>query len=144
MYNVVCTYLLNCHFGRKPKLYIPSTLNIDLILWHTQLIVCAQDIKSWFKSWVIHFTFQAYTQPHTLNCICVSLFKFHTWILEQFFRCPKRLALPRHTKVFFFSLMYFYFHEHTTFLITIWNIYIKISPQHSSRIYFLVEHMQAR
>jgi hypothetical protein len=23
------------------KLYIPSTLNIDLILWHTQLIVCA-------------------------------------------------------------------------------------------------------
>ena len=28
-------------FGRSPKLYIPSTLNIDLILWHTQLIVCA-------------------------------------------------------------------------------------------------------
>ena len=25
----------------KPKLYIPSTLYIDLILWHTQLIVCA-------------------------------------------------------------------------------------------------------
>ena len=25
----------------KSKLYIPSTLNIDLILWHTQLIVCA-------------------------------------------------------------------------------------------------------
>ena len=24
-----------------PKLYIASTLNIDLILWHTQLIVCA-------------------------------------------------------------------------------------------------------
>ena len=24
-----------------PKLYILSTLNIDLILWHTQLIVCA-------------------------------------------------------------------------------------------------------
>ena len=23
------------------KLYIPSTLNIDFILWHTQLIVCA-------------------------------------------------------------------------------------------------------
>ena len=23
------------------KLYIPSTLNIDLILWHTQLNVCA-------------------------------------------------------------------------------------------------------
>ena len=25
----------------RSKLYIPSTLNIDLILWHTQLIVCA-------------------------------------------------------------------------------------------------------
>ena len=24
-----------------PKLYIPSTLNIDLMLWHTKLIVCA-------------------------------------------------------------------------------------------------------
>ena len=24
-----------------PKLYIPSTLNIDFIQWHTQLIVCA-------------------------------------------------------------------------------------------------------
>ena len=28
-------------FRLKPKSYIPSTLNIDLILWHTQLIVCA-------------------------------------------------------------------------------------------------------
>ena len=28
-------------FYLYPKLYIPSTLNIDLILWHTQLIVCA-------------------------------------------------------------------------------------------------------
>ena len=24
-----------------PKLYIPSTLNIDYLHWHTQLIVCA-------------------------------------------------------------------------------------------------------
>ena len=31
------------HFKTMPtsKLYIPSTLNIGLILWHTQLIVCA-------------------------------------------------------------------------------------------------------
>ena len=59
------------------KLYIPSALNIGLILWHTQLNVCAENVKSWIKSWVIYFTFQAYTLPHTLNCICVSLFKFH-------------------------------------------------------------------
>ena len=26
-----------------PKLYIPSTLNIDLIMWHKQLIVCAEN-----------------------------------------------------------------------------------------------------
>ena len=32
------------------KLYIPSTLNIDHLLWHTQLIVCAENVKSWFKS----------------------------------------------------------------------------------------------
>ena len=35
----------------KPKLYIPSNLNID------QLIVCAENVKSWFKSWVFPFTF---------------------------------------------------------------------------------------
>ena len=29
-------------FTFRPKLYIPSTLNIDLILWHTRLIVCAK------------------------------------------------------------------------------------------------------
>ena len=28
-------------FSIPPKLYIPSTLNIGLILWHTQLNVCA-------------------------------------------------------------------------------------------------------
>ena len=26
---------------RRPKSYIPSTLNTDYLLWHTQLIVCA-------------------------------------------------------------------------------------------------------
>ena len=37
-------------FWRSPKLYIPSILNIDLILRQTQLIVCAENVKSWFKS----------------------------------------------------------------------------------------------
>ena len=53
----------------KAYLYIPSTLNIDLILWHTKLIVCAENVKPWFKSWVFPFTFQAYILPHTLNFI---------------------------------------------------------------------------
>ena len=61
----------------EPKLYTPSTLNIDLILWHTQFIVCAENIKPWFKSGVFPFTFQAYILSHTLNCTCVSLFEFH-------------------------------------------------------------------
>ena len=64
-------------FILQAKLYIPSTLNIELILWHTQLIVCAENVKSWFKSWVFPFTFQAYILPHTLNCMSVGLFKFH-------------------------------------------------------------------
>ena len=34
-YNVLLALVLHT------KLYIPSTLNIDLILWHTQLIVYA-------------------------------------------------------------------------------------------------------
>ena len=68
----------------QSKLHIPSTLNIDLILWHTQLIVCAENVKSWSQSWFIAFTFQAYTLPHSLNCMYVSLFKFHIWILKQF------------------------------------------------------------
>ena len=35
----------NSRSSYSPKLYIPSTLNIDLMLWHTQLIVCA--VKCW-------------------------------------------------------------------------------------------------
>ena len=80
----------------RPKIYIPSTLNIDLILWHTQLNVCAENVKSWFKSWfkswLNSFFFRAYTQPQTLNCICDSLFAFHIWILKQF---EAVLSLPK-------------------------------------------------
>ena len=61
----------------RSKLHTPSTLNIDLILWHTKLVVCAENVTSWFKSWGFPFTFQAYTLPHTLNSMCVSLSEFH-------------------------------------------------------------------
>ena len=33
----------------------------------TQLIGCAENVKSW----VFPFTVQAYILPHTLNCVCV-------------------------------------------------------------------------
>ena len=68
----------------NPKLYAPSTPNIDLIQWHTQLNVCA---VKWLTHAFIHdfhFTFQAYTLTHTLNGMFVSLFKFNTWNLKQF------------------------------------------------------------
>ena len=113
-----------CWIGGDQKLYIPSTLNIDLILWHTQLIVCAENVKSWFKSLVFPLTFQAYILPHTLNCMCVSLFKFHILILEQFKCCPKRPALPTHIKVWvsfeLFGALYMCIsasHVHNTYVI---------------------------
>ena len=60
-------------------LYTPNTLNIDLILLQTQLILCAENVKSWLKSWLFPFTFQAYILPHTLNYMRVSLFEFRIW-----------------------------------------------------------------
>ena len=47
-----------------------------------------------FKSWIYPFTFQAHILPHTLTCICVSLFKFQILILKQFQHCPKQAFLP--------------------------------------------------
>ena len=72
-----------CCFNFLNTTKVPITLNIDLIPWHTQLFVCAENVTSWFKSWVFPFTFQAYILPHTLNCMCNRLSKFHIWILEQ-------------------------------------------------------------
>ena len=63
--SLICTTYR--FFNPAAKLCMPSTLNIDLKLWHRQLIVCAENVKSWFKSWVFPFTFQAYILPHTLN-----------------------------------------------------------------------------
>ena len=37
--NLTFANMCNCEATTSPKLY-PSTLEIDLILWHTQLIVC--------------------------------------------------------------------------------------------------------
>ena len=48
--------------NHEQKLYIPSTLNIDLVA-HI-IDVCAENVKSWFKSWVFPFTFQAYILPN--------------------------------------------------------------------------------
>ena len=87
------THTNNC--GQCLEYLVCITLNKNIvptgcvILWHTQLIVCAENVKSWFKLWVFPFTFQAYILPHTLNCKWVSLSKFHIWILKQFLTLPK-------------------------------------------------------
>ena len=44
---------------------------INLILWHTQLIVYAEKVKSWFKSCVFPFTFQASLYPAPYIELCV-------------------------------------------------------------------------
>ena len=79
----VCTVFIrvqNKHFLiPDPKLYVPSTLNIELILWHTQLIVCAENVKSWFKSWFFPFTFQAYILPPIHWIVCVLAYQ-NFWI----------------------------------------------------------------
>ena len=69
------TFLLQ--LGCGSKLYMPSTLNIDLILCHTQLILCAENVKSW----VFHFTFQAYILPHTrdIHIECSKQFKWNLY-----------------------------------------------------------------
>ena len=51
---------------------------------HPQLIMDAVKCRIMVEIIFFSFTFQAYTLPHTSNGICVSLFKFHTWILKQF------------------------------------------------------------
>jgi hypothetical protein len=50
-----CEHHLRPCAAMCPKLYIPSSLNTDLMFWHLQW-----DVKSWFKSWLIFFTFQLF------------------------------------------------------------------------------------
>ena len=58
------------------KLYVPSTPNINIILWHTQLIVCAENVTSRFKYGFFLSLFKLISCPIcTLNCMSVSLFK---------------------------------------------------------------------
>ena len=58
-----------------------------------------------------HFS-SLYPAPYIELYACVSLFKFHIWILEQFWCCPKRPTLARHIKVWvsfeLFGALYMY------------------------------------
>ena len=57
------------------KLYMPSTLNIDPILRHTQLIVCqtccvcSRMLNRGLNHRLFLSLFKLYTPPHKLNCI---------------------------------------------------------------------------
>ena len=93
-----------CHSCVLPNLYIPSTLNINLIL-HCGIhnCICSKMLNqglndegknqkrivmsSFWKKKKTLFNkglFQAYTLPLMLNCIFVRQFKFHIWTLKQF------------------------------------------------------------
>ena len=67
------------------KSYIPSTLNIDLILWHTQVIVCAVNVKSW----VISFT---YINPIPCH---IRWIKYVVAYVNFLFEFKAVLALPK-------------------------------------------------
>ena len=58
------------------------------------------------------FHFSSLHSAPYIDCMCVSLFKFHIWILEQFYCCPKWPVLPRHIKLWVlfesFEALYMY------------------------------------
>ena len=60
--------------GSTPKLYIPSTLNIDLIMWHTQLNMCEQKMLNHGLNHEFFLTlFKLIPCPiYVLNCMCVT------------------------------------------------------------------------
>ena len=71
--------------GWQPKLHIPSTLNIDLQLWHTHWLCEQKMLNHSINHWFFLSLFKLISCPiHTLNFMCVSLLKFYIWILEQF------------------------------------------------------------
>ena len=62
---------------------------------------------------------------YTLSCMCVSLFKFHIWILEQFQCCPKLPALPRLAQT----------HENMSFIWIVWGtLYVYLWFWHKNTI----------
>ena len=51
---------------------------------HTIDCVCNKMLNHGLNHEFFLSLFKLIICPHTLNCICVSLFKFHIWILKQF------------------------------------------------------------
>ena len=61
----------------RSKLYIPSTPNIELILWPTKIdCVCSKMLNHGLNHGLFLLLFiLTYALHHTLNCTCVSLFE---------------------------------------------------------------------
>ena len=91
-----------------------------------------------------HFS-SLYPAPY-IDCMCVSLFRFHISILEQFLCCLKRPALPRHIKVWVsFELFALYMYisgwhdKKMTFLLTkhfFRNSRTELTPKHLMLFWF--------
>ena len=92
-------------------------------------------------SWLISFTFQAYTLPHALNCICVSLFEFHIWssylkfifevhIWSSYLNFKAVLALPKmaHSAQTYKSISFIWI-VWSTLYVYLWPVY-KLQSYH--------------
>ena len=80
-------YILTIVFGwldsEVKVIYTKYSKHLLYTVAQTIDCVCSRMNNSWLIH-DFHSTFQAYVLPHTLTGICVSLFKFHTWILRHF------------------------------------------------------------
>ena len=80
IHNVKCLFGMcskwSVHFLECAKvIYTKYSKHWSYTVAHT--IDCVwKNVKSWFKSWVFPFTFQAYTLPNTLNCIVLVYLNF--------------------------------------------------------------------
>ena len=98
----------------KVKLYIPSTLNVDLILWQTILIVCAENVKSWFKLGVFLLLFSISCPIPWIVCVSAYVFKISYLTFRAVLVLPKTAGSAQTHKSMSFiwivwSTLYVYF-----------------------------------
>ena len=80
MANILFWEYLEVRCFRPKNQRDPATLSHEQGTHSAKIVLIVEcvcrNVKSWIKSWVIYLTFKSHALAHTLNCICVSLFKF--------------------------------------------------------------------
>ena len=77
----------------KYSKHCPSTVA------HTFECVCSKINHGFNHGLFISLLKHILSAPYIELYMCNNLFKFHIWILKQFWHCPKWPVLPRHIKV---------------------------------------------